>query len=108
MTNSPRVSLASLDHKVDELDSKVDVVTERLDSKIDESMAQTRMLFERSQSDIRQIAEGVGVLNTKMDRAIDRWERTEARVEKKGRDVDILKVSYGDLDRLLARLEEGP
>lgn len=35
MTNSPRVSLASLDHKVDELDSKVDVVTERLDSKID-------------------------------------------------------------------------
>ncbi len=108
MTNSPRVSLASLDHKVDELDSKVDVVTERLDSKIDESMAQTRMLFERSQSDIRQIAEGVGVLNTKLDRAIDRWERTEARVEKKERDVDILKVAYGDIDRRLTRLEEGP
>jgi hypothetical protein len=50
----------------------------------------------------------MGVLNTKMDRAIDRWERTEALVEKKERDVDTLKVAYGDLDRCLTRLEEGP
>ena len=99
MTDSQRVTLGSLDHKVDELDSKIDAVAERLDSKIDESMAQTRMLFERSQSDIRQIAEGVDALNAKMGRA-DGARQNE--------DVDILKGAYGDLDRRLTRLEEGP
>ena len=101
-----------LDRKIDttaaRLDAKVDGAVEQLETRIDESSAETRTLFEATRDEVRRVAKGVGALTEKVDTMNDRMDRFEVRTQTNGRDIDILKVAYGDLDRRVTRLEDAP
>ena len=105
-------SVARLDGKIDALDGKMEASVASLDAKIDlridESMGQARMLFEQTQVEIRKVAEGVGALTGTVDKMSVQLDRIDERTVVHGRDIDILKVAYGDLDRRVTRLEDGP
>ena len=100
-----RVTLTSLDRKidvsVDKLDKKVDRLDRKIDVKLDEAKLHASVLFEATREQIQEVAEGVTALNEKVDQPVDRTPRTES-------DVDMLKLVYRDLDRSVTHLEEGP
>ena len=100
-----RVTLTSLDRKidvsVDKLEAKVDTLDRKIDVKFDEAKLHASVLFEATREQIQEVAEGVTALNEKVDQLVDRTPRTES-------DVDMLKLVYRDLDRRVTHLEEGP
>ncbi|MDP6582206.1 MAG: hypothetical protein QF681_16255 [Vicinamibacterales bacterium] len=94
---------AKVDAAVERLDTKIDIAVERLDTKIDAQTEETKrhavVLFEATRSEIRQVADVVASMNEKLDLVTERIPRVES-------DVDLLKVAYGALDRRVTRLED--
>ena len=92
----PRVTLASLDRKIDEstarLDRKIDQSTARLDGRIDgldrkfdeldRKVDKTRVLVEDLRGDVRNIAEYLVVMDQKWDRRFDNHETRIVNLEK--------------------------
>ena len=95
MTKSrSKVTLASLDHRVDTLDHKVDALDhnvdvhvdridkrfdrldEKIDDKFDEARRYARVLNEETKDEIRKVAESVDALNDKVGRFVDRTVTT--------------------------------
>ena len=67
------------------------------------------VVAEDLRSDMRQVAEGVGLLNERFDGLEGRFDRLDARVDQMGRELtaEIREVAstQGDLRERVARLE---
>ena len=105
------VRFDGVDVRFDGVDARLDGVDrrlDRLDAKTDETKRHAMVLFEATKVEIRQVAESVGALTGKVDKISEQLDRVDGRMVGNTRDIDILKVAYGDLDKRVARLEDAP
>ena len=93
-------SVDRLDENFDQLENKVDRLDHKIDVRFDEAKRHASVLFEATKNEIRQVADAVTALNEKVGRFVDQAPQTAG-------DVDMRKLVYRDLDRRVTHLEEG-
>ncbi len=80
-----RVTLTSLDRKidvsVDKLDKKVDTLDHKTDVKPDKAKQHASVLFEATREQIQKVADGVAALDEKVGQLVDRTPHTDSHVD---------------------------